>query len=209
MYILDIIEDNYGNYIIQKLLNVVDPLLKKELIELLSPIIGKVKKSNIKKKWIQILNNQEEGSHNTSTKSLNLSSNSLTGSINSRPGPNRSGIYQPENSNNAKSTFTSSNLPTPNNANTPNVFGIPFTNPQYNIPLNSNQTGNYQSNNPNLVYPSTLQPNPYYPFGCTVFNLPSYASQPFQPYYNYNTYYYNIKSVNNNKIQDDIQNSRK
>lgn len=54
---LEIIEDQCGNYIIQKLLGIVNGDIKQNLINTLRPVVAHIKRNNIRIKWENILNN--------------------------------------------------------------------------------------------------------------------------------------------------------
>lgn len=199
MYIyLDIIEDNCGNYIIQKLLNVVSPEIKKELIDILQPLVCQIRKQSIRKKWEQIVTNQENVSINNSVRSCKLSSH---GNSSNRTGgkstiaKNGNAVttpksYCPGNPGTAKFLIPSNAQSNPTPQNNLGNYQVP----QYSMNMNVPVYNGYQQVPQNIGFPTMLHPNNFTQMGYPPYNYPSYPPQQTIQYSNYNTYYYNITS---------------
>lgn len=165
-----------------------------ELIDLLQPLVSKIRKQSIRKKWEQIVTNQENVSMNNSIKSCNISQ----GNSSNRTGGNsmtaKHGITTttPKGlgpGNNSKFLIPSN---APSNQPTQTHLGN-YQVPQYSMNMNVPVYGGYQQMPQNIGFPPMVHPNNFQQMGYAPYSYPSFPPQTIQ-YSNYNTYYYNIAS---------------
>lgn len=176
--------------------------------EILIPLIDQIRKQNIKKKWNQILNNQDNVSINNSVKSSNISCNSRVSnansssyrSVNSKIGSSSHLNYS--NSNYKPTGLTSKKFLAPANTNTQPIIASPYQLPQYSLNMSIPTYGGFHPYS-QVGYSPFIQSESYNKRGTHNYNMPTYLAQPsLQPsnnfYYNFTGPQINQKSFNPN-----------